>query len=273
MVNGTVYAEVETEYASAIDIPADPEAAEGMAFAGWTPEVPATMPANDCVFTATWVSTEKHIATYLVDGKTYRAYEVIAGDAIPVPEDPQKCGMKFKGWNPEVPDKMPGNDIVFEAEWEIDKTLVAVVVGGTVVGATAIGIASSNAAAITTVSVVGGVTAVWVLGKYVIPELAETHKVVYKVDGKVYRVYLVKTGETIDVPANPQKEGKTFAGWDPEIPEVMPDHDLEFNANWSSPVDVEIPQTGSIPKVAISAFTTTGLALAALVLLKKKKEN
>jgi LPXTG-motif cell wall-anchored protein len=134
---------------------------------------------------------------------------------------------------------------------------------------------SSNAAAITTVSVIGGVAAVWVLGKYVVPELIDTHSVTYKVDGKIYKTYLVKTGDAIEIPADPSKDGMIFAGWEPEVPEVMPDHDLVFEATWEeeSIIDTIIPQTGSATSKAISVSVTAGLALAVIAIFKKKKED
>ena len=44
-------------------------------------------------------------------------YYIIEGTKVIVPEDPTKEGCEFTGWNPEVPEKMPANDLVFEATW------------------------------------------------------------------------------------------------------------------------------------------------------------
>ncbi|MCR5523177.1 MAG: InlB B-repeat-containing protein [Clostridia bacterium] len=40
-------------------------------------------------------------------------------------------------------------------------------------------------------------------------------------------------GSQIVRPADPEREGYTFAGWDAEIPAAMPDSDLVFNALWN----------------------------------------
>jgi len=40
-------------------------------------------------------------------------------------------------------------------------------------------------------------------------------------------------GDTITKPADPTKEGYTFAGWDQEIPSVMPSSGLTINATWT----------------------------------------
>ncbi len=37
---------------------------------------------------------------------------------------------------------------------------------------------------------------------------------------------------TITKPANPEKEGYTFIGWTPEVPDIMPAENLEFSAVW-----------------------------------------
>ena len=55
--------------------------------------------------------------TYIVDGETYKTYLVLVGTRIPVPADPTKSGYDFAGWNPEVPETMPAEDLTFEAEW------------------------------------------------------------------------------------------------------------------------------------------------------------
>ncbi|MBR3817884.1 MAG: leucine-rich repeat protein [Clostridia bacterium] len=43
----------------------------------------------------------------------------------------------------------------------------------------------------------------------------------------------VKVGDRIILPAEPQKEGYSFVGWDKVVPETMPANNLEFVAEWS----------------------------------------
>ena len=52
------------------------------------------------------------------------------------------------------------------------------------------------------------------------------YKLVYKVDGEVYKTYEIEYGKTITPEAAPTKEGYTFSGWN-EIPSTMPAHDVE----------------------------------------------
>ena len=39
-------------------------------------------------------------------------------------------------------------------------------------------------------------------------------------------------GDSIVVPADPEKEGHTFTGWDKEIASTVPDEDLVYTATW-----------------------------------------
>lgn len=255
--------------------PADPEK-EGYVFAGWFDKDGnnlysySTVPSKDVEFTAKWLRNGNVV--YLVDKKTYEAYEVKEGEKIPVPEDPEKFAHKFKGWDPEIPDKMPSEDLEFKAKWEIDKEFVTLVIGGTVVAG---GIMAAIAgAAITGISIIGGIIAI--IG--VASNIKKSYTVTYKVDGSVYKTYKHEAGEKITVPANPTKSGYKFEGWTPDIPDKMPKSNLTFEAKWSKTDDnsgnsnVEIPSTGST-NAGIAAFAALALSAVAAFILKKKKDN
>ncbi len=273
---GNVYKEyADVKFASEVPVPADP-AKEGYLFAGWEPAVASTMPAKDLTYTAKWVKApvegEQFSARYVVDGKTYALYVLEEGDTIPVPANPTKFGFVFVGWEPEVPATMPGENVEFEAQWEIDKTFVGLVIGGTVVSGVVIGsVIGANAAIITGISIVGGIIVIIGAAHLV----RHTHTVTFMVDGEVYKVYKVVEGTKIPVPADPTKDGAEFAGWNPEVPEKMGNTDLVFEATWEdvgADVDVVIPDTGSVAGVAAFAVIS-GAAAAAYVITRRKKED
>ncbi len=273
---GAVYEEyTDVKFASEVPVPADPTK-EGYVFAGWEPAVVSTMPAHDLTYTAKWAKAPVHgkefSARYIVDDKTYALYVLEEGDIIPIPAAPTKFGFVFVGWEPSVPETMPAENLEFVAQWEVDKTFVGLVIGGTVVSGAIVGtVIGMNAALITGASIVGGI--IVIVGA--IHLVKHTHTVTFMVDGEVYKVYKVVEGTKIPVPADPTKDGAEFAGWNPEVPEKMGNTDLVFEATWEdvgADVDVVIPDTGSF--AGVTAFAViSGAAAAAYVLARKKKED
>ena len=91
---------------------------EGYTFADWTPEVPATVPAENFTFYATWY-VNSYDVTWTVDGKkTTESYEY--GEEIAKPADPAKTGYTFIGWGADIPGTMPAKGLDFTAQWKIN---------------------------------------------------------------------------------------------------------------------------------------------------------
>jgi uncharacterized repeat protein (TIGR02543 family)/LPXTG-motif cell wall-anchored protein len=277
----------DVAFASELPRPEDPTR-EGYVFGGWldqdgkAPGDYATMPDKDLTFTAQWIipGADYTITYYDREGRVYHTYTVHSGNDITdeyIPEDPQRFGFIFKGWDPEIPDVMPEENLEFNAIWEIDPKFVALVVGGVVVsGAVVGGVAAANAALITGAVIVGGVV---VVGGIALAK--HTHKVTYIVDGENYRVYYILEGAKVIVPKDPTKDGADFTGWTPEVPERMPANDLCFEATWSTdaaddgaaPVDDTIPDTGSATASLAAFAVISSAAAAAYVITRKKKED
>ena len=261
----------DVEYGSEITAPEDPTHPTNpeLVFAGWNPTLESEMPDKELEYVATWTEVgENFTAHFVVDGTTHKLFVLKEGDAIPEVPDPEKFGYKFVGWEPEVPDVMPGESLVFEAQWEIDKTFVSVIIGGTVIGGGAIaGLVGTGA--VIGGSIIGGILVIWGAS-----ELAKnTFTVTYMVDGEVYKTYKALAGTKVPVPADPSKDGAEFAGWTPEVPEKMPKEDLVFEAEWKSASDVEIPSTGSFSGMAALAAISAAGAIAVLATRKKKDED
>ena len=279
IVDGEVYKEYDVLYQEEVPVPDDPADSPERVFAGWDPNPEAVMPAHDLTYTAKWADPEpdKYTATFLrADGKTHSKQLLAEGDAIEIPEAPKKFGYVFVGWEPEVPDVMPAQDMVFEPQYEVDKTFVTIVVGGTVIAGGAIAASIANAAIITGASIIGGILVIVGVSELV----KHTHTVTYIVDGEEYKTYKVVEGTKIPVPADPVKDGYTFEGWNPEVPEKMGDSDLVFEAVWgakaaddSADVDVEIPETGSVAGGLTAFAVISGAAAAAYVITRRKKED
>ena len=111
---------VEVYYGAAIPVPADPESTEeGKVFAGWAPEVPATMPADNLVFEATW-EAGVYTITYVINGVTEEPIPYTYGEKVATPATPNVGGLKFIGWTPEVPKTMPAENLIIVAQFEAD---------------------------------------------------------------------------------------------------------------------------------------------------------
>ncbi len=261
----------DVAFGSEIEVPEDPTHPTNpeLVFAGWNPTVESEMPDKDLEYVATWAEVgENFTAHFVVDGETHRLFVLKEGDEIPEVPDPKKFGYKFVGWEPEVPEVMPGESMVFEAQWELDDTFTSIIIGGTIIGGGAIaGLVGTGA--VIGGSIVGGILVIWGAA-----ELAKnTFTVTYKVDGEVYKTYKVIAGTKIPVPADPSKDGADFAGWTPEVPEKMPKENLVFEATWKSVSDVEIPSTGSFSGMAALAAISAAGAVAILATRKKKDED
>ena len=70
----------------------------------------------------------------------------------------------------------------------------------------------------------------WGKFKEIVP--LSPYKLTYYVDGEVYKTYLHEEGIAIPAEEAPEKEGYTFSGWS-EIPETMPDHDVEVTGTFT----------------------------------------
>ena len=96
---GSAIAPITQDYGTAVTAPADPTRT-GYTFAGWTPEIPAAMPAEDLTIKAKW-TVNTYTITYDLDGGTAEgnpaSYTVESG-AITLAE-PAKPGYTFTGWS------------------------------------------------------------------------------------------------------------------------------------------------------------------------------
>ncbi len=271
---------------SAPEVPNEITAEDGtpLIFDGWeasdgTSQPGDAMPSHEVTFTPKYKEkTYDFIVTYYKDEdhtEVYSNSSVKAGDPIPEPDngEPKKFGYKFTGWKGTddltVGDTMPEKDIELTAQWELDKGLIAAVVGGAAIAGAAGTIAAANTALITGGAIVGG--AALIGGGIYLSN--NTHRVVYMVDGEVYRTFFVIDGTKVIVPSDPSKDGYTFAGWDNEIPDRMPNHDLTFNAKFVAGENAEVPATGSATAGLSALAIISAATAAAYVISTRKKEE
>ncbi|MBR4726705.1 MAG: leucine-rich repeat protein [Clostridia bacterium] len=101
---------------------------EGYTFDGWTPKVPATMPAEDLTFTAVF-KANSYTVTWIVDGAEYKTETVLFGASL-TPPTPEKEGSTFSGWDAEVPAAMPAKDLTFRGSFTLNQYTLRLISDG-----------------------------------------------------------------------------------------------------------------------------------------------
>ena len=124
--NGQENQVITQDYGTTLTAPT-PNEWTGHTFKGWNPEVPATIPAEDKTFTAQW-DVNKYKLTFMVDDQVYSQTDVEYDAAIVVPENPTKEGYTFTSWDAAIPEKMPANDLTFNAQFTINQYYVIYIV-------------------------------------------------------------------------------------------------------------------------------------------------
>lgn len=95
--------------------PEDP-VKEGHTFKGWDKTVPQKMGTKNLEFNAVF---EKN--TYKITWNMYgqqKTVNVLYGDPVKAPSPTDKPYYLFRGWDAEIPEKMPAKDLVFNAKYE-----------------------------------------------------------------------------------------------------------------------------------------------------------
>ena len=186
---GSEIAPITQDYGTEITAPADPTR-KGYTFKGWDKEIPETMPAENITVKAQWEINQYTIAFDTNGGSEIAPITQDYGTEITAPDNPTRKGYTFKGWDKEIPETMPAENITVKAQWEINQYTITFDTNG---------------------------------GSEIAP---------------ITQDY----GTEITAPDNPTRKGYTFKGWDKEIPETMPAENITITARWK---DTEKP-TGEI---------------------------
>ncbi|MBO4454568.1 MAG: InlB B-repeat-containing protein [Paludibacteraceae bacterium] len=193
------YTDGETAFGTTIVAPTATRT--GYTFDSWTPEVPATMPAADATYTATWTEIKHDVVVEAGTNGQVSVAKVenigiatVSGDIAATPN----TGYHFVNWT------LPDGVTLAEGYALTDATIQ--------INATA------DDKTITANFAVTAYTLTWVLdGGEVKTAGTEAGSVNY--------------GTELTAPVV-EKTGYTFTGWSPAVPETMPAEDVEFTAQW-----------------------------------------
>ena len=186
---GSEIAPITQDYGTEITAPDNPTR-KGYTFKGWDKEIPETMPADNITVKAQWGINQYTITFDTNGGSEIAPITQDYGTEITVPADPTRKGYTFKGWDKEIPETMPADNITVKAQWEINQYTITFDTNG----------------------------------------------------GSEINSITQDYGTEITAPDNPTRKGYTFKGWDKEIPETMPAENFTITARWR---DTEKP-TGEI---------------------------
>ena len=115
--NGEPDSIIDQNYDTPVTVPDDPTR-EGYTFIGWDTPFPKKMPAKIMEITALW-QINRYKITFDTDGGSEIDFiEQDYGTAITAPADPTREGYTFMGWDREIPETMPAENITVTAQWK-----------------------------------------------------------------------------------------------------------------------------------------------------------
>ena len=121
---GSEIAPITQDYGTGITAPDNPTR-KGYTFKGWDKEIPETMPAENMTVKAQWEINQYTIAFDTNGGSEIAPITQDYGTEITAPDNPTRKGYTFKGWDKEIPETMPAENITVKAQWEINQYTIA----------------------------------------------------------------------------------------------------------------------------------------------------
>ena len=233
----------------------------GFEFIGWDSEIPATMPDENLVITAK-MTQKKYNATFDANGGKVALDDGTKADKrvnsvsylaqIKLPADPERAGYIFNGWEGYKQGMtMNAKDVIFVAKWipaegtEYTVNIHTMGVGGNYDVESNVYTATTEAKVFAEYTVAEGfelgensVTSGSVIGdgSLVLDIYLDRKTVTITFDTKggsevpaISQLY----GSKVNAPADPERAGYIFAGWDKTVPETMPSENVTITAKWT----------------------------------------
>lgn len=126
---GSDIAPITQDYGAEITAPDNPTR-KGYTFKGWDKEIPETMPAENMTVKAQWEINQYTIAFDTNGGSEIAPITQDYGTEITAPDKPTRKGYTFKGWDKEIPETMPAENITITARWkDTEKPTGEIIIG------------------------------------------------------------------------------------------------------------------------------------------------
>ena len=242
---GSYIAPITQDYNTAVTAPENPSKT-GYTFAGWDMAIPATMPAENVTIKAQWTINQYTITFDTDGGSTIESITQDYGTDIIAPAAPTKEGYVFDGWDKNIPATMPAENLYIKAKWKAKTYNITWIVDGqgtiTTVEYNTLPSYGENdptktATAEYTYEFIGWEPELKLATEDAtytaeFREVPNIYTITWDVDGTKTNDSFAY-GAAITAPADPTKEGYTFAGWLPELPEKMPAQNIVATAQWA----------------------------------------
>ena len=249
---GSEIAPITQDYGTEITAPDNPTR-KGYTFRGWDKEIPETMPAENITVKAQWEINQYTITFDTNGGSEIAPITQDYGTEITAPDNPTRKGYTFKGWDREIPETMPAENMTVKAQWEINQYTIAFDTNG---GSEIAPITQDYGTEITAPDNPTRKGYTFMGWDKEIPETMPAENITVKAQWEINQYTITFDtnggseiapitqgyGTEITAPDNPTRKGYTFKGWDKEIPETMPAENITIKARWK---DTEKP-TGEI---------------------------
>ena len=249
---GSEIAPITQDYGTEITAPDNPTR-KGYTFKGWDKEIPETMPAENITVKAQWEINQYTITFDTNGGSEIAPITQDYGTEITAPDNPTRKGYTFKGWDKEIPETMPAENITVKAQWEINQYTITFDTNG---GSEIAPITQDYGTEITAPDNPTRKGYTFKGWDKEIPKTMPAENITLKAQWEINQYTITfdtnggseiapitqDYGTEITAPDNPTRKGYTFKGWDKEIPETMPAENITITARWK---DTEKP-TGEI---------------------------
>ena len=249
---GSEIAPITQDYGTQIAAPANPTR-KGYTFKGWDKEIPETMPAENITVKAQWEINQYTITFDTNGGSEIAPITQDYGTEITAPDKPTRKGYTFRGWDKEIPETMPAENMTVKAQWEINQYTITFDTNG---GSEIAPITQDYGTEITAPDNPTRKGYTFKGWDKEIPETMPSENITVKAQWEINQYTITfdtnggseippitqDYGTEITAPDNPTRKGYTFKGWDKEIPKTMPAENITITARWK---DTEKP-TGEI---------------------------
>ena len=219
---------------------------EGHIFKGWSIDgsslVDKQLVVTENILLIPLFEVNSYKIKYTIDGEVFSEELLKYGSKIEVKQVPEKTGYTFKGWDKELPNTMPANDIELIGTYEKNKYTITYIIEGQE-NITRTYYYGDTIETIENPKLEGLNFVKW---SEIIPDTMPDHNIEvyaefdkksfninYYIDGVLYKTDSYQYNDNIDALEMAEKSGYTFSGWDKELPTNMPAYDIDVYGTYN----------------------------------------